>query len=191
MSHWTKRNLFPSFFFINIAAYYHLTWGRCVWIDWDDVAQNRLALYLDGDVEKLPLRDGLAARIIVNKSSTEITLQNLLSSSINLIFGITKARLHAHSSSFVYPALSGHLIPSEWTHYESRIEGEAFAINNFKFRPGTVSVRIGFLANHGQKGKEVEMVVKNFTFSLIKYSFNWIEYNKSEQHLFQPFKKDV
>ncbi|XP_075247775.1 uncharacterized protein LOC142340891 isoform X1 [Convolutriloba macropyga] len=140
--------------------------------DWDDVAQNRLALYLDGDVEKLPLRDGLAARIIVNKSSTEITLQNLLSSSINLIFGITKARLHAHSSSFVYPALSGHLIPSEWTHYESRIEGEAFAINNFKFRPGTVSVRIGFLANHGQKGKEVEMVVKNFTFSLIKYSFN-------------------
>ncbi|XP_075247774.1 uncharacterized protein LOC142340890 [Convolutriloba macropyga] len=138
--------------------------------DWDDNQYNRLALYISGDLEQLPLRSGLDDQKIVRKTSTEVRLQEPLSSSINIWFGVTKARLHASSSSFVYPALSGHLIPSEWTHYESRIEGEAFAINNSKFRPGTVSARIGFLANHGQKGKEVEMVVKNFTFSLIKYS---------------------
>ena len=145
----------------------------CVCTDWDDNQYNRLALYISGDLEQLPLRSGLDDQKIVRKTSTEVRLQEPLSSSINIWFGVTKARLHASSSSFVYPALSGHLIPSEWTHYESRIEGEAFAINNSKFRPGTVSARIGFLANHGQKGKEVEMVVKNFTFSLIKYSLKW------------------
>ena len=139
--------------------------------EWDSYEYNRLALYVDGDLEKLPLREGLQDQKIVKKSSTEIILLNPLASWINIRLNETKARVHAFSASYVYPALCGQCIPFEWTHYEATIHGESFSISHTKFRPGTQTIRFGFLANYGQSGKEVEMVVKNFKFWESKYSF--------------------
>ena len=161
------RAINVSFFLLFLICFILVT-------EWDSYEYNRLALYLDGDLEKLPLREGLQDQKIVKKSSTEIILLNPLASWINIRLNETKARVHAFSASYVYPALCGQCIPFEWTHYEATVQGEIFSISHTKFRPGTQTIRFGFLANYGQSGKEVEMVVKNFKFWESKYSF-WTE----------------
>ena len=75
---------------------------------WDDSPTNLLGLYLDGDLEQLPLYSLFK---ISKKNSTEIILSSPMDASIEIKPGVTKARVHVNEGTAnVYPALRAQMV---------------------------------------------------------------------------------
>ena len=139
--------------------------------DWDSNVYNRLCFYLDGDMDKLPFTNFISNNILLRKTSTEIELGNPIDKAVDFKLGVSKARLHRSGGTYMYPACSNQSVPYTWTKYEEKVQGEIFAAKNNQFRLGTKEVKIGFLANYQQQGKEVEFIVKDLTFTKTKTEF--------------------
>lgn len=136
--------------------------------EWKVGTKTCVALYINGVSTSLPLKN-TETRIFKEKTSNSIELMEPLPNDIEIKPNVTQARLHYYGGAIcMHPAMKHANIPPEtWTTYEAYgITGEAYGENLKVFRPGTKYVRLGFLANFGQRDVGAVMLVKDFEFGI-------------------------